>query len=242
MFNALQPSIDGLLKHDLTKQEPTFVADAIKLFLQLHQIRERAVIDHLTRTGPSNTVESANVDLPDPTNDLDVTIHAHLNSSISSMNKETVEKQKHEARLKYHFYVARTILSQLKTSTNDDLIRTLINTLNLIDITTDDWTIIKNLRHKSKKINKVRFFVFILKRKQDDFSSSSSSSFQFLTVSKRKANLKLFIKKLSSRIELLRGFDDDNDTTLNESTLVNRKSSLKTENSNEFLCFRPNQR
>lgn len=168
MFNALQPSIDGLLKHDLTKQEPTFVADAIKLFLQLHQIRERAVIDHLTRTGPSNTVEPTNVDLPDPTNDLDVTIHAHLNSSISSVNKqsldkETVEKQKHEARLKYHFYVARTILSQLKTSTNDDLIRTLINTLNLIDITTDDWTIIKNLRRKSKKVNKVRFFVFILK-------------------------------------------------------------------------------
>jgi hypothetical protein len=40
-------------------------------------------------------------------------------------------------------------------------------------------------------------------------------------VSKRKTNLKLFIKKLSSRIELLRGFDDNNDTTLNESTLVN---------------------
>ncbi len=39
-------------------------------------------------------------------------------------------------------------------------------------------------------------------------------------VSKRKSNLKLFIKKLSSRIEVLRGFDDDNDTTLNESTLV----------------------
>jgi len=39
-------------------------------------------------------------------------------------------------------------------------------------------------------------------------------------VSKRKSNLKMFIKKLSTRIELLRGFDDDNDTTLNESTLV----------------------
>ncbi len=60
-----------------------------------------------------------------------------------------------KARLKYHFYVARTILTQLKSSTNDDLIRSLITTLNLIDITTDDWTIIKNLRKKSKKVNKV---------------------------------------------------------------------------------------
>ena len=92
--------------------------------------------------------------------------------------------------------MARTILTQLKSSTNDDLIRSLTTTLNLIDITTDDWTIIKNLRHKSKKVNK------------------------YLTMSKRKSNLKLFLKKLSSRIELLRGFDDDNDTTLNESTLV----------------------
>jgi hypothetical protein len=40
-------------------------------------------------------------------------------------------------------------------------------------------------------------------------------------VNKRKSNLKSFIKKLSSRIEVLRGFDDDNDSTLNESTLVN---------------------
>jgi hypothetical protein len=31
----------------------------------------------------------------------------------------------------------------------------LIATLNLIDITTDDWTINKNLRRKSKKVNKV---------------------------------------------------------------------------------------
>jgi hypothetical protein len=60
-----------------------------------------------------------------------------------------------KARLKYHFYVARTILTHLKSSTNDDLIRSLIATLNLIDITTDDWTIIKNLRRKSKKVNKV---------------------------------------------------------------------------------------
>lgn len=50
---------------------------------------------------------------------------------------------------------------------------------------------------------------------------------QYLTVSKRKSNLKLFIKKLSSRIELLRGFDDDNDTTLNESTLVCCSGCLK---------------
>ncbi len=42
-------------------------------------------------------------------------------------------------------------------------------------------------------------------------------------VSKRKSNLKLFIKKLSNRIELLRGFDDDNDTIFNESTLVSLK-------------------
>ncbi|CAF2641633.1 unnamed protein product [Rotaria sp. Silwood2] len=206
LFNALQPSIDGLLKNDLTKQEPTFVADAIKLFLQLHQIRERAVIDHLMQTVPASSVDTANVDLPDPTNDpnttnLDLTIHAHLNNSMVSVNKqtldkETVEKQKHEARLKYHFYVAHTILAQLKSSTNDDLIRSLITTLNLIDITTDDWTIIKGLRRKSKKVNK------------------------YLTISKRKSNLKLFIKKLSNRIELLRGFDDDNDTTLNESTLT----------------------
>ncbi len=60
-----------------------------------------------------------------------------------------------KARLKYHFYVARAILSQLKSATNDDLIRSLTTTLNLIDITTDDWTIIKNLRSKSKKVNKV---------------------------------------------------------------------------------------
>ncbi|CAF3088628.1 unnamed protein product [Rotaria socialis] len=206
LFNSLEPSIEGLLKNDFTKQEPTFVADAIKLFLQLHQIRERAVIDHLMKNVPASSGDTTNVDLPDPTNDpnttnLDLTIHAHLNSSIISVNKqaldkETVEKQKHEARLKYHFYVAHTILGQLKSSTNDDLIRSLITTLNLIDITTDDWTIIKSLRRKSKKVNK------------------------YLTVSKRKSNLKMFIKKLSNRVELLRGFDDDNDTTLNESTLT----------------------
>ena len=182
LFNALQPSIEGLLKNDLTKQEPTFVADAIKLFLQLHQIRERAVINHLMQDAPSSTADAGNVDLNDPnTTNLDVTIHAHLNSSIVSINKqaldkETVERQKHEvndfsrvilmminllpifyskARLKYHFYVARMILVQLKSCTNDDLIRALITTLNLIDITTDDWTIIKNLRRKSKKVNKV---------------------------------------------------------------------------------------
>jgi hypothetical protein len=57
--------------------------------------------------------------------------------------------------LKYHFYVARTIIGQLKSSTNDDLIRSLVTTLNLIDVTTDDWTIIKGLRRKSKKVNKV---------------------------------------------------------------------------------------
>ncbi|CAF0754699.1 unnamed protein product [Adineta steineri] len=200
LFNALQPSIDGLLKNDLTKQEPTFVADAIKLFLQLHQIRERAVLNHLMQNAPSSSSDNdgIDVDLNDPnTTNLDLTIHAHLNcSTVSTLDKEIVEKQKHEARLKYHFYIVRTILSQLKSSTNDDLIRSLVTTLNLIDITTDDWTILKNLRSKSKKVNK------------------------YLTVSKRKANLKLFIKKLSSRIELLRGFDDDNDTTLNESTLT----------------------
>lgn len=91
------------MKHDLTKQEPTFVADAIKLFLQLHQIRERAVINHLTQTAPPNTAETANMDIPDPANDpnttdLDMTIHAHLNQSIVSVNKETVEKQKHEVK------------------------------------------------------------------------------------------------------------------------------------------------
>ena len=137
------------------------------------------------QTAPPSALEATHVDLPDPANDpnttnLDLTIHAHLNSSIVSTNKqaldkETVEKQKHEvrfifslslkrpshcscrfqARLKYHFYVAQTILGQLKSSTNDDLIRTLITTLNLIDITTDDWTIVKNLRRKSKKVNKV---------------------------------------------------------------------------------------
>ncbi|CAF0826475.1 unnamed protein product [Adineta steineri] len=200
LFNALQPSIDGLLNNDLTKQEPTFVADAIKLFLQLHQIRERAVLNHLMQNAPSSSSDNdgIDVDLNDPnTTNLDLTIHAHLNcSTVSTLDKEIVEKQKHEARLKYHFYIVRTILSQLKSSTNDDLIRSLVTTLNLIDITTDDWTILKNLRSKSKKVNK------------------------YLTVSKRKANLKLFIKKLSSRIELLRGFDDDNDTTLNESTLT----------------------
>ena len=99
LFNALQPSIDGLLKHDLTKQEPTFVADAIKLFLQLHQIRERAVNNHLTQTAPSAPTEQTNVDLPDPSNDLDVTIHAHLNHSIASVDKETIEKQKHEVKI-----------------------------------------------------------------------------------------------------------------------------------------------
>jgi hypothetical protein len=188
LFNALQPSIDGLLKNDLTKQEPTFVADAIKLFLQLHQIRERAAINHLMHMAPSSAIDNGIVDLPDPSNDpnttdLDLTIHAHLNSSVVSFNKqvldkETVDKQKHEvisivrsldishvrvcyvkARLKYHFYVARTILAQLKSSTNDDLIRTLITTLNLIDITTDDWTIVKGLRRTSKKVNKVSFVV-----------------------------------------------------------------------------------
>ena len=188
----MQSSIDGLLKNDLTKQEPTFVADAIKLFLQLHQIRERAVINHLTQDVPSSLINATNVDLPDPiadpnTTNLDLTIHAHLNSSISSTNKQTldkeiVEKQKHEvltflksvklillfpfvalkARLKYHFYVAHTILSQLKSSTNDDLIRSLITTLNLIDITTDDWTIIKGLRRKSKKVNKVCLLLSML--------------------------------------------------------------------------------
>jgi hypothetical protein len=106
LFNALQPSIDSLLKNDLTKQEPTFVADAIKLFLQLHQIRERAVINHLMQNVPPSSIDAPNVDLPDPTTDpnttnLDLTIHAHLNSSIVSINKqaldkETVEKQKHE--------------------------------------------------------------------------------------------------------------------------------------------------
>ncbi len=60
-----------------------------------------------------------------------------------------------KARLKYHFHVAHAILTHLKSSTNDDLIRSLITTLNLIDITTDDWSIIKNLRRKSKKVNKV---------------------------------------------------------------------------------------
>ncbi|CAF0924633.1 unnamed protein product [Adineta steineri] len=180
--------------------QPTFVADAIKLFLQLHQIRERAVLNHLMQNAPSSSSDNdgIDVDLNDPnTTNLDLTIHAHLNcSTVSTLDKEIVEKQKHEARLKYHFYIVRTILSQLKSSTNDDLIRSLVTTLNLIDITTDDWTILKNLRSKSKKVNK------------------------YLTVSKRKANLKLFIKKLSGRIELLRGFDDDNDTTLNESTLT----------------------
>ena len=104
LFNALQPSIEGLLNNDQTKQEPTFVADAIKLFLQLHQIRERAVINHLMQDAPSATTDGTNVDLNDPnTTNLDVTIHAHLNSSIMSMNKqaldkETVERQKHEVR------------------------------------------------------------------------------------------------------------------------------------------------
>jgi hypothetical protein len=105
LFNALQLSIEGLLKNDLTKQEPTFVADAIKLFLQLHQIRERAVINHLMQDAPSaTTTDASNMDLNDPnTTNLDVTIHAHLNSSIVSINKqaldkETVEKQKHEVR------------------------------------------------------------------------------------------------------------------------------------------------
>jgi hypothetical protein len=102
LFNALQPSIEGLLKNDLTKQEPTFVADAIKLFLQLHQIRERAVINHLMQDSPSSAMDASNVDLNDPnTTNLDLTIHAHLNTSIVStskqvLDKETVEKQKHE--------------------------------------------------------------------------------------------------------------------------------------------------
>jgi hypothetical protein len=102
LFNALQSSIEGLLNNDSTKLEPTFVADAIKLFLQLHQIRERAVINHLMETTSTSTVDAQNVDLNDPnTTNLDLTIHAHLNSSIVSINKqaldkETVEKQKHE--------------------------------------------------------------------------------------------------------------------------------------------------
>lgn len=58
---------------------------------------------------PTSSGDTTNVDLPDPTNDpnttnLDLTIHHHLNSSISSVNKqaldkETVEKQKHEVNL-----------------------------------------------------------------------------------------------------------------------------------------------
>lgn len=110
LFNALQPSIEGLLKNDLTKQEPTFVADAIKLFLQLHQIRERAVINHLMDTTPSSTIDPSNVDLNDPnTTNLDLTIHAHLNSSTISINKqaldkETVEKQKHEVNCFFFKY------------------------------------------------------------------------------------------------------------------------------------------
>ncbi|CAF1502186.1 unnamed protein product [Adineta steineri] len=180
LFNALQPSIDGLLKNDLTKQEPTFVADAIKLFLELHQIRERAVLNHLMQNAPSSSDnDGIHVDLNDPnTTNLDLTIHAHLNYSAVSTNKQTldkeiVEKQQHEAQLKYHFYIIRTILTQLKSSINDDLIHSLVTTLNLIDIITDDWTIRKNLR------------IFN-----------------------------------SHRIELLRGFDDNSDTTLNESTLT----------------------
>jgi hypothetical protein len=58
------------------------------------------------QTVPPSSSDTPNVDLPDPTTDpnttnLDLTIHAHLNSSTVSINKqaldkETVEKQKHE--------------------------------------------------------------------------------------------------------------------------------------------------
>jgi hypothetical protein len=54
------------------------------------------------QTAPSSSIDAPDVDLNDPnTTNLDLTIHAHLNSSIVSINKqtldkETVEKQKHE--------------------------------------------------------------------------------------------------------------------------------------------------
>lgn len=58
-----------------------------------------------------SSMDMTNVDLPDPTNDpnttnLDLTIHAHLNISTMSTNKqaldkETVEKQKHEVNISY---------------------------------------------------------------------------------------------------------------------------------------------
>jgi hypothetical protein len=53
---------------------------------------------------PSAAIDATNMDLNDPnTTNLDLTIHAHLNSSIVSINKqavdkETVEKQKHEVK------------------------------------------------------------------------------------------------------------------------------------------------
>jgi hypothetical protein len=53
---------------------------------------------------PSAAIDATNMDLNDPnTTNLDLTIHAHLNSSIVSTNKqavdkETVEKQKHEVK------------------------------------------------------------------------------------------------------------------------------------------------
>jgi hypothetical protein len=67
-----------------------------------------------------------------------------------------------QSQSSYHLFL-NLILTHLKSSTNDDLIRSLITTLNLIDITTDDWSIIKNLRRKSKKVNKVCLnYMFIL--------------------------------------------------------------------------------
>ena len=71
---------------------------------------------------PSSTDTAANVDLPDPSTDpnttnLDLTIHAHLNSSVISTNKqtldkETVEKQKHEVRFVSGSGVTRSFVFQ----------------------------------------------------------------------------------------------------------------------------------
>jgi hypothetical protein len=58
------------------------------------------------QTVPPSDNDATNVDLNDPnTTNLDLTIHAHLNCSIASTNKqtldkETVEKQKHEVNFR----------------------------------------------------------------------------------------------------------------------------------------------
>ncbi|CAF0864161.1 unnamed protein product [Didymodactylos carnosus] len=200
LFNALQPSIDGLLNNESTKNEPSYIKDVIKLFLQLHQIRECSVIKNLRGMPPTTQPQSIHVNENNENidgsakTDLDITIQHHLNNTASAPpDMLLIEKQKHDARLKYHFHVAKVILECLKTATNDDLIKSLVLAFAHIDISTSDCVVLINLRKKSRKVN------------------------QDLIINKRKSNLNAFIKKLNNRIEFLQGAKQDNDSTLNAS-------------------------